>query len=149
MKGSGCLFHVMNRGRGGQWIFHSDTYSHIFLDTLADAHERFGLVFHGYCLLGNHNHLLLQTPHGNLGRAMRHINGMYTQRYNRLKRTDGPLFRGRYQAILVEKDRYLLPLSRYIHRNPVETTSPRVHSLATYLWSSFPPISITPKHPNG
>jgi len=133
-----ACYHVMNRGRGRQWIFHSDTYYHTFLDTLADTHERFGLVIHGYCLMGNHYHLLLQTPHGNLGRAMRHINGVYTQRYNRLKHTDGPLFRGRYKAILVEKDRYLLPLSRYIHRNPVETNPPRVHSLETYPWSSYP-----------
>jgi hypothetical protein len=110
----------------------------VFLETLAEAHERFGVVIHGYCLMGNHYHLLLQTPHGNLGRAMRHINGVYTQRYNRLKRTDGPLFRGRYKAILVEKDRYLLPLSRYIHRNPVETTPPLVNSLDTYPWSSYP-----------
>jgi REP element-mobilizing transposase RayT len=132
-----AYYHVMNRGRRRRSIFPSAPYSHAFLDTLAEAHERFGLVIHGYCLLGNHYHLLLQTPHGNLGRAMHHINGVYTQRYNRLKRTDGPLFRGRYQAILVDKDSYLLPLSCYIHRNPVETTPPLVNSLATYRWSSY------------
>ena len=131
-------YHVMNRGRQRQSIFHSKTYYQAFLETLAEAHERFGLVIHGYCLMGNHYHLLLQTPRGNLGRAMRHINGVYTQRYNRLKRTDGPLFRGRYKAILVDKDNYLLPLSRYIHRNPVETKSPQVHSLEAYPWSSYP-----------
>ena len=131
-------YHVMNRGRRRQCIFHSQTYYHAFLDTLAEAHERFGLVIHGYCLMGNHYHLLLQTPQGNLGRAMRHINGVYTQRYNRLKRTDGPLFRGRYKAILVDKDSYLLPLARYIHRNPVETKPPLVNSLEAYPWSSYP-----------
>lgn len=129
-------YHVMNRGSRRQCIFPSAPYYHAFLDTLAEAHERFGLVIHGYCLMENHHHLLLQTPHGNLGRAMRHINGVYTQRYNRLKRTDGPLFRGRYQAILLDKDSYLLPLSRFIHRNPVEPKPPRVNSLETYPWSS-------------
>ncbi len=133
-----ACYHVMNRGRQRQQIFHSPTYYHAFLETLADAHERFGVVIHGYCLMGNHYHLLLQTPRGNLGRIMRHINGVYTQRYNRLKHTDGPLFRGRYKAILVETDRYLLPLSRYIHRNPVETPRPLVEALDTYSWSSYP-----------
>ena len=133
-----ACYHVMNHGRRRQRIFHSHTYYHAFLETLAEAHERFSLVIHGYCLMGNHYHLLLQTPHGNLGRAMRHINGVYTQRYNRLKHTDGPLFRGRYKAILVEKESYLLPLSRYIHRNPVEVKPPLVNSLDMYSWSSYP-----------
>ena len=133
-----ACYHVMNRGRQRQQIFHSPTYYHAFLETLADAHERFGLIIHGYCLMGNHYHLLLQTPRGNLGRIMRHINGVYTQRYNRLKHTDGPLFRGRYKAILVETDRYLLPLSRYIHRNPIETPRSPVQALETYSWSSYP-----------
>jgi putative transposase len=70
--------------------------------------------------MGNHYHLLVKTPEANLGRAMRHINGLYTQRYNRLKNTDGPPFRGRYKVICVEEDSYQLQLSRYIHRNPVE-----------------------------
>lgn len=84
-----------------QCIFHADAYDHAFLATLAEAHERFGFVMHRYGLMGNHDHLFLHTPRGNLGRAMRPINGVYTQRDNRLKHTDGPLFRGRYQAILV------------------------------------------------
>ena len=142
-----AYYHVMSRGSRRQCIFHAEAYYHALLDTLAEAHERFGLVIHGYCLMGNHYHLLLQTPHGNLGRVMRHINGVYTQRYNRLKHTDGPLFRGRYKAILVDKDRYLLPLSRYIHRNPIETKPPLVQSLDTYLWSSYPPYINHTKAP--
>jgi len=134
----GACYHVMNRGRGRQPIFHATAYFQAFLDTLAEAHERFGVVIHGYCLMGNHYHLLLQTPHGNLGRVMRHINGVYTQRYNRLKPTDGPLFRGRYKAILVDEDHYLLQLSRYIQRNPIERKPSLVDSLETYPWSSYP-----------
>jgi REP element-mobilizing transposase RayT len=69
--------------------------------------------------MDNHYHLLVKTPKGNLSRAMRHINGVYTQRCNRWAKKDGPLFRARYKAIIVEKDAYLLQVSRYIHLNPV------------------------------
>jgi hypothetical protein len=69
---------------------------------------------------------------------MRHINGIYTQRFNRLKKTDGPLFRGRYKAILVDSDACLLSLSRYIHRNPIETQKPFVKQLEQYPSSSYP-----------
>ena len=128
----------MNRGLARQKTFlDADCYS-AFLDILAEAHQRFAVEVHAYCLMGNHYHLLLRTPHPNLGRAMRHINGVYTQRFNRLQRRDGPLFRGRYKAILVEADAYLLSLTRYIHRNPVETRRPLVSDLADYCWSSYP-----------
>ena len=81
--------HVVSRGRRRQCIFPAEAYYHAFLETLAEAHERFGFVIHGYCLMGNHYHHLLQTSRGNLGRAMRHINGVYTQRYNRLQKVSG------------------------------------------------------------
>ena len=132
----GAYYHVMNRGRGRQAIFHDEEYFNAFLNTLAEAHQRFGLEVHAYCLMSNHYHLLLKTPEGNLQRAMRHVGGLYTQRYNRLKRTDGPLFRGRYKAILVDHDEYLLHLSKYIHRNPVEARM--VGRLEDYAWSSYP-----------
>ena len=87
--------------------------------------------------MGDHYHLLIGTPKANLSRVMRHINGVYTQKHNRLKRTDGPLFRGRYKAILVDKDDYLVPLTRYIHRNPIDMKRPLVEKLEDYLWSSY------------
>ena len=131
-----AYYHVMNRGRGRQKIFHGEDYYNAFLDTLNEAHERFGLQIHAYCLMGNHYHLLVKTPEGELQRAMRHIGGVYTQRYNRLKRTDGALFRGRYKAILIDDDEYLLHVSKYIHRNPLEAKL--VRQLERYLWSSYP-----------
>ena len=124
-----AFYHVMNRGRGRQAIFHDEAYFRAFLDTLAESHERFDAIIHTYCLMTNHYHLLVQTPRANLDRIMRHINGIYTQRYNRLRKTDGPLFRGRYKAILVDADAYLLQLSRYIHRNPVEVKGAHPDSL--------------------
>ncbi len=79
---------------------------------------------------------------------MRHINGVYTQRYNRQKKTDGSLFRGRYKATLVDKDAYLLQLSRYIHRNPIETKRPLVQQLDNYPWSSYPAYINKAKTPD-
>lgn len=132
-----AFYHVMNRGRGRQTIFHNDEYYQAFLHTLAESHSRFDAIIHSYCLMSNHYHLLIETPRANLDRIMRHINGVYTQRFNRLKRTDGPLFRGRYKAILVEDEAYLLQLGRYIHRNPVEVKGKDQSYLATYPWSSY------------
>ncbi len=133
-----ACYHVMNRGRDKQTIFHNPHYYEAFLTTLGEASRRFGLEVHAYCLMGNHYHLLVRTPRANLARCMRHINGLYTQRYNRLRDTDGPLFRGRYKAILVDVDTYFLPLTRYIHRNPVETKRLLVKHLEDYAWSSYP-----------
>lgn len=131
-----AYYHVMNRGRARQKIFHDEHYYEAFLRTLREAHQRFGLQILCYCLMSNHYHLLVKTPEANLGRAMRHINGVYTQRYNRLKKTDGVLFRGRYKAISVEEDSYQLQLSRYIHRNPIDAGI--VEQLDEYAWSSYP-----------
>ena len=133
-----ALYHVMNRGRARHTVFYDASYYQAFLDTLAEVHTRFQGMIHAYCLMGNHYHVLLETPKANLSRIMRHLNGVYTQRHNRLKRTDGPLFRGRYKAILVEQDAYLLQVSRYIHRNPIDGKRPLVKHLADYPWSSFP-----------
>jgi putative transposase len=132
-----AFYHVMNRGRGRKFIFHDEKYYHAFLETLSEAHFRFDCIIHAYCLMGNHYHLLIETPHANLSRIMRHINGVYTQRYNRLKNTDGSLFRGRFKAILVDKDEYIMQLTRYIHRNPIDMKKPIVEELKQYPWSSY------------
>jgi len=84
--------------------------------------------------MANHYHLLLHTPRGNLSRCMRHINGVYTQRFNRSKGLDGQLFRGRFKSILVDGDNYLLQWVRYIHRNPVRAGV--VDHPEEYPWSS-------------
>jgi len=135
-----AYYHVMNRGRerGRVKVFKTDKDYESFLKTLEEAVERFGIIIHAYCLMANHYHLLVQTPNANISRAMRHINGVYTQRYNRQNGSDGSLFRGRFKSILVDNDAYLLQLSRYIHRNPIETKKPMVDSLDKYPWSSYP-----------
>jgi len=124
----------MNRGAGGRDIFHTDNQRVLFLDLLADIVHLFRVEIHGFCLMDNHYHLLMHTPAGNLQHAMRHLNGVYTQRYNRLQNTDGALFRGRYKAILIEPDAYLLNVSRYIHLNPL--AAGLLSSVEDYPWSS-------------
>ena len=128
-------YHVMNRGAAYQEIFKTNKHRQLFLDLLEDASSLFGIRIHAYCLMNNHYHLLVNTPRGNLSQAMRNINGLYTQRFNRLVKRDGPLFRGRYKAIVVDHDSYLLQVSRYIHLNPVEAKLSE--NPYHYRWSSF------------
>jgi putative transposase len=130
-----AYYHVMNRGAGSRKIFNNNQEYELFLNVLSEAHIQYNIEIFSYCLMSNHYHLLIKTPHGNLARAMRHINGIYTQRYNRLNVTDGPLFRGRYKSILIDSDSYLLHLSKYIHLNPLEAKM--VDDLCNYKWSSY------------
>lgn len=141
-----AFYHVMNRGSGSRNIFHDEKYYNIFLEILGEAHDRFGIEIHAYCLMCNHYHLLIKTPEANLSRVMRHINGVYTQRHNKLSDTDGPLFRGRYKAIIVDSDSYLLQLSKYIHLNPLDAGL--VTDLEQYPWSSYPAYIKTASSPN-
>ncbi len=131
----GAYYHVMNRGLAYQPIFKADEDREKFLDGLGEVHSRWNARIFCYCLMGNHYHLGVQTPGEPLSRIMRHIDGVYTQRYNRRHRRDGPLFRGRYRAILVDGDQYLLAVARYIHHNPVEAGM--VERAEGYGWSSL------------
>jgi len=131
----GAWYHVMNRGLARQTIFFNDKHREIFLELLAEISYRYRIEIHAYCLMSNHYHLLIRTPIANLSRAMRHLNGIYTQRFNASLKRDGPIFRGRFKSILVEKDVYLLRLSRYIHLNPVAAKI--VHKAENFKWSSY------------
>jgi len=130
----GAWYHVMNRGRRSEKIFLGRSDYQLFIDLLKESIELWGLKISAFCLMPNHYHLLVQTPEGNLSRVMRHINGVYTQRYNRANKCDGQLFRGRFKSILVGEESYLLELVRYIHRNPVRAKI--VRDLDEYPWSS-------------
>ena len=125
----------MNRGGGRRFIFHTDDQRHYFLALLGEVYTRYRAEIHAYCLMGNHYHLLIRTPEANLQRVMRHVNGLYTQYFNRTEGKDGSLFRGRYKAILVDAHTHSLRLSRYIHRNPLEARITR--RLRDYVWSSY------------
>ncbi len=129
-----AFYHVMNRGASRQAIFLIDDDYEIFLETLKETSKFFDLRIVSYCLMSNHYHLLFQTPKANLSRAMRHLNGVYTQRFNRYHKKDGSLFRGRYKAILVQEDEYLTHLIRYIHLNPIQANL--TEDLSKYPWTS-------------
>jgi len=125
----------MNRGRHQDTVFHDRQDYAVFLDLLQESGALWKIKIAAYCLMTNHYHLLIQTPQANLDRCMRHINGIYTQRFNRKYHTDGQLFRGRYKAVLVDADNYLLELVRYIHRNPLRAGI--VTMTEAYPWSSY------------
>jgi REP-associated tyrosine transposase len=115
---SGAYYHVTSRGNERKAIFRDDTDRKTFLGLVERAAEEFHLRLHGYVLMNNHYHLLLETRKGGLNRALRFLNGVYSQAFNRRHHRIGHLFQGRYKAILVDKESYLLELSRYLHLNP-------------------------------
>lgn len=115
----GAWHHVMNRGANLLPIFTDSADRKLFFKTLEEAVHQWGIRVHAYSLMTNHYHLLLETPLGNLSRALRHTDGVYTQRFNRRHHRDGPLLRGRFKSILIDKESYLLELVRYIHLNGV------------------------------
>ena len=102
----GAVYHVTSRGNAGQPIFKDDRDREEFLVTLRRVTDRYRC--HGYCLMRNHYHLVIETPEGNLVLGMRQLNGVYTQTFNRRHSRMGHLFQGRYQAILVQKESHLL-----------------------------------------
>jgi putative transposase len=130
----GAVYHVMNRGGSRQKVFLEQQDYEAFLKTIGEIHDRWGIEVFAYCLMGNHYHVCLRTPEGNLSRVMRHLDGLYTQQFNRRHNRDGALFRGRYKAIVVDKDNYLVQVVRYIHLNPLGAG--QVHEPEAYVWSS-------------
>jgi len=132
---AGALYHVTSRGDGRESIYLDDGDRERYLDVLAQVCERFNWVCHAYCLMGNHYHLLIETPDGNLSKGMRHLNGVYTQCFNRAHRRMGHVFQGRFKAILVQKENYLLEVARYIVLNPVRAQM--IRAAVEWPWSSY------------
>jgi REP-associated tyrosine transposase len=116
---AGAYYHVTARGNERKKIFVSQRDYARFKEYLESARERFGCILHAYVLMGNHYHLLLETPEANLSNVMHYLNGSYTTYFNVKRNRSGHLFQGRYKSIVVDRDSYLLELSRYIHLNPV------------------------------
>lgn len=131
----GAFYHVTARGNEQKDIFKSGRDREKFFSYLESAWERYGAVFHAYCLMSNHYHLMLETPQGNLSRIMKHINSSYTTYFNIRQNRAGHLFQGRYKSILIEADAYAAELSRYIHLNPVKAKM--TEAPEGYPWSSY------------
>lgn len=131
----GAVYHVTARGNRRGSVYLDEEDNRIFLAALGEALKRFHTLCHGYCLMGNHYHLILETVEGNLSRVMRYLNGTYTQLFNKKHHKCGHVFQGRYKAVLIQKSSHLLEACRYVVLNPVRaglTESP-----ADWPWSSY------------
>jgi REP element-mobilizing transposase RayT len=132
---AGALYHVMARGDARAEIFLDDADREAFCAGLWRVAGRFQWRVWAYCLMDNHYHLLVETLQPTLSRGMREVNGVYTQAFNRRHGRVGHVLQGRYKAILVDKDSYLLELSRYIVLNPVRARL--CETAADWPWSSY------------
>jgi len=132
---AGALYHVTSRGNRQEDIYIDDEDRSKFLSLLAQVSKDYNWLIHAYCLMDNHYHLLVETPDGNLSKGMRQLNGVYTQITNRYHGKVGHVFQGRYKAILVQKENYLLELARYIVLNPVRARM--VREAKDWPWSSY------------
>lgn len=132
---AGAVYHVTNRGDRREAIFFDDEDRNVFLRLLGREVEQQRWRLYAYCLMGNHYHLLVETPEPNLSRGMRRLNGVYTQTFNRRHGLVGHLFQGRYKGIVVDRDSYLLELCRYVVLNPVRAGL--VETPDSWAWSSY------------
>ena len=131
----GAWHHVMHRGARRAPIFLEDEHCLDFLRLLEDVYDQYELEIHAYSLMPNHYHLLVRSRHGNLSNAMRHLNGAYTQRVNRLARWDGPVFRGRFTSKLIRDETRLPFILTYIHLNPLRANL--VTRIDARCWTSL------------
>ena len=131
-----AVYHVFNRGISKKTIIFSDYHKSLFIQLLDEISQKFNVLIHTYCLMNNHYHLLIETPDANLDRAMHYFGRHLSKQINKSLNADGALFKDRYKSLLVDSDRYLLQVSRYIHLNPVEAGL--VLRPEDYPWSSYP-----------
>jgi putative transposase len=131
----GAVYHVTSRGNERAAIYLGDSDRTLFLDTLSKVVTKYKWNCYAYCLMGNHYHLLIETPYANLAVGMRQLNGVYTQKFNKAHQGAGHLFQGRYKAILIKKESHLLEVARYIVLNPVRAKA--ANDPSSWKWSSY------------
>src|SRR5712691_10857992 len=131
----GAVYHVMARGQERSAIFREDGDREKFIALLGSVAADEGWQVHGYCLMGNHYHLLVETPEGQLSRGMRALNGRYAQWFNWRHQRRGHLLESRFRSVLVQKESYLLELLRYVVLNPVRASL--VKRAGDWKWSSY------------
>jgi len=142
----GAVYHVTSRGNARDKIFSDDQDREIFLSILGAVVKRYNWLCHAYCLMDNHYHFMIETPDANLSIGMRQLNGIYTQKYNRRHHKPGHIFQGRFKAILVQKENYLLELCRYVVLNPVRAGV--VKKPEAWRWSSYQATAGLRKKPD-
>ncbi len=137
---SGAIYHVISRGDRREPIFKDDQDRQSFLTTLGQACAKSRWQIHAYCLMGNHFHLVAETPEPNLVAGMKWLLGTYTGRFNRRHKFVGHLFSGRYKALLVDGSGhgYLKTVCDYVHLNPSRAKLLRPDQpLRSFRWSSW------------
>ena len=132
---AGAAYHVINRGVERRTIFAVEKDYERFLRICWRLKERYRISLWAYCVMPNHYHLFLRTALPNLGRFMKELNGGYSKKYNGRCRRVGPVFQGRYKALLVQSSEYALDVARYIHMNPVKAGL--ADRPGEYRWSSY------------
>ena len=133
----GAIYHVINRGNYRNWIFESEGARQAFEGCLFEACEKSDWVLHAYVLMGNHYHLAVETPQGNLVAGMTWLQSTFATRFNRYRKEKGHLFQGRYKALIVQDGGWLGNLCQYIHLNPVRAGLIDVKGLRGYRFSSY------------
>jgi REP element-mobilizing transposase RayT len=144
----GALYHLLNRGDRRETVFRDNMDRESFLEILGNTCARTGWQVHAYCLMGNHFHLVVETPRANLVAGMKWLLGSYTMRFNRRHRLTGHLFAGRYKSLLIDGSNptYLRTVCDYVHLNPARAGLVRKEkSLESYAWSSYPSYLKAPR----
>lgn len=131
----GAVWHVTARGNDRRDVFRDDADREQFLSILGRTVGLFRWKLHAWVLMGNHYHVLVETPEPTLSRGMRQLGGLYTQAFNRRHRRAGHLFQGRFKSVLVGKESHLLELARYVVLNPVRAGV--ATSARAWRWSSY------------
>lgn len=131
----GALYHVTSRGDRKAAIYLDQSDRLVWLSILEQVCARYNFIIHGFCQMTNHYHLVLETVEGNLTQGMQQLNGMYSQYFNRRHNLVGHVFQGRYKGILVQRETYLLELTRYVVLNPVRANL--VALPEEWQWSSY------------
>ena len=136
MERENGLYHVINRGNYRSWIFDTEGARKRFLNCMDEACVSMEWRLYAWCLIGNHYHLCIETPHPNLVEGMRWLQSTFANRFNRFRQSNGHVFQGRYKAILLDADA-VGSVCHYIHLNPVRAGLVDVFALESYLDSSF------------
>jgi putative transposase len=131
----GLVYHVIARGNNRQDVFFDDGDYLAFLKALGDLKERKRFELYGYCLMGNHFHLLLRPAGSSVSRIMQSLLVSHTQRYHRFHHSGGHVWQGRFKSPVIQDDEHLLAVLRYIEANPLRAHL--VDAAADYRWSSF------------
>ena len=131
----GLVCHVIDRGNNRQRVFFDEPDYTAFLKAIGDLKQRKPFALYGYCLMGNHIHLLAHPAATSISRIMQSLLVSHTQRYHRFHQSSGHVWQGRFKSPVVQDDDHLLAVLRYIEANPVRAGL--VEYAGDYPFSSF------------